>query len=33
MRCGTATFGEGEDNETELSSAGNRDIFVAKYAR
>ena len=30
---GTATFGEGEDNETGLSSAGFRDIFVAEYDR
>ena len=28
---GTATFGEGEPNETTLTSAGNEDIFVAKY--
>jgi uncharacterized delta-60 repeat protein len=27
----TATFGAGEDNETLLTSAGSRDIFVAKY--
>ncbi|MDY6987422.1 MAG: DUF4347 domain-containing protein, partial [Thermodesulfobacteriota bacterium] len=29
---GTATFGAGETNETTLTSAGTRDIFVAKYA-
>ncbi|MDY6986929.1 MAG: SBBP repeat-containing protein, partial [Thermodesulfobacteriota bacterium] len=29
---GTATFGAGEANETTLTSAGNFDIFVAKYA-
>ncbi|MDH3443029.1 MAG: SBBP repeat-containing protein, partial [Deltaproteobacteria bacterium] len=28
---GTATFGLGEANETTLISAGDRDIFVAKY--
>ena len=28
---GTATFGQGEDNEVILSSAGGADIFVAKY--
>jgi Beta-propeller repeat len=28
---GTATFGAGEDNETVLSSAGESDLFVAKY--
>ena len=28
---GTATFGAGEDNETDLISAGSYDIFVAKY--
>ena len=28
---GSATFGPGETNETTLTSAGNRDIFVAKY--
>jgi len=27
----TATFGPGETNETNLISAGNEDIFVAKY--
>ena len=27
----SATFGAGETNETILTSAGNRDIFVAKY--
>ncbi len=27
----TATFGEGEGNETILTSAGNRDIFISKY--
>ena len=26
-----ATFGKGEANQTELTSAGNKDIFVAKY--
>jgi hypothetical protein len=30
---GTATFGEGEPNETTLTSAGGSDIFVAKYDR
>lgn len=30
---GTATFGEDEANETELSAAGGFDIFVAKYDR
>jgi hypothetical protein len=30
---GEATFGEGEPNETTLTSAGNDDIFVAKYDR
>ena len=33
---GTATFGAGEDNETELTAAGdegNTDMFVAKYQR
>jgi hypothetical protein len=29
----TATFGAGEANETSLTSAGDRDIFVAKYDR
>jgi hypothetical protein len=28
---GTATFGPGETNETSLTSAGDEDIFVAKY--
>ncbi len=28
---GTATFGEGEPNETTLSSAGSQDIFLARY--
>jgi hypothetical protein len=28
----TATFGEGEGNETVLTSVGENDIFVAKYA-
>jgi uncharacterized delta-60 repeat protein len=28
---GTATFGQGESNETLLTSAGNWDIFVARY--
>ncbi len=28
---GTATFGQGEANQTELSSAGGYDIFVARY--
>jgi WD40 repeat protein len=27
----TATFGAGEDNETPLTSAGQNDLFVAKY--
>jgi uncharacterized delta-60 repeat protein len=27
----TATFGEGETNETSLTSAGGYDIFIAKY--
>jgi len=30
---GTATFGEGEPNETTLTSTGERNIFVAKYDR
>ena len=29
--AGTATFGEGEPNETSLTSAGSIDIFMAKY--
>ncbi len=29
--CQSATFGEGEANETVLESYGNRDIFVARY--
>jgi hypothetical protein len=28
---GTATFGSGEPNETTLTSAGDRDIFVVKF--
>ena len=28
---GTATFGEGEANETSLTSAGNSDIFISRY--
>lgn len=28
---GTAAFGAGEPNKTELTSAGNRDVFVAEY--
>jgi hypothetical protein len=28
---GTASFGSGETNETELTSVGSRDIFVARY--
>ncbi|NOY58069.1 MAG: hypothetical protein GXO75_03915, partial [Calditrichaeota bacterium] len=28
----TATFNAGEPNETTLTSAGDKDIFVAKYA-
>jgi Beta-propeller repeat len=31
--AGTSTFGAGEPNETELSSAGGTDVFVAKYNR
>jgi len=27
-----ATFGQGEPNETTLTSAGGADIFVAKFA-
>lgn len=27
----TATFGDGEANETDLTSAGSEDVFVAKY--
>ena len=27
----STTFGDGETNETILSSAGSSDIFVAKY--
>ena len=30
---GTATFGQGEPNETTLTHAGLGDIFVAKYDR
>ena len=30
---GTATFGQDEPNETTLTSAGNEDIFIAKYNR
>ncbi|AOY57239.1 conserved uncharacterized protein [Desulfococcus multivorans] len=30
---GTATFGAGEGNETELTSTGYQDIFIAKYNR
>jgi hypothetical protein len=33
---GAPTFGAGEDNETELTPAGNLsipDIFIAKYDR
>ena len=29
---GTTTFGAGQDNETVLNSAGDEDVFVAKYA-
>ena len=29
--AGTATFGAGEGNETPLTSAGQNDLFVAKY--
>jgi hypothetical protein len=29
---GTATFGQGEANQTTLTSAGGNDIFVAKFA-
>ncbi len=29
---GTATFGEGEPNETVLESDGGRDIFIARFA-
>ncbi|MCP4606541.1 MAG: hypothetical protein GY847_39545 [Proteobacteria bacterium] len=28
----TAVFGPGEENETELSSAGDSDLFIAKFA-
>ncbi len=28
---GTATFGSGESNETSLTSAGNYDIYIARY--
>lgn len=28
---GTAVFGEGEANETDLVSAGNQDLFIARY--
>ena len=28
---GTATFGQGEPNQTTLTSAGDRDVFLAKY--
>ena len=28
---GTATFGPGEANETTLTSAGDDDVFIAKY--
>src|ERR1700741_3832571 len=28
---GTVTFGAGEANQTVLNSAGNQDIFIAKY--
>ena len=30
--AGTATFGTGEPNEADLTSAGSNDVFVAKYA-
>jgi Beta-propeller repeat len=30
---GTATFGAGEANETELTASGGDDFFVAKYDR
>jgi hypothetical protein len=30
---GTATFGQGWPGETLLTSTGNRDVFVARYAR
>jgi hypothetical protein len=30
---GTATFGQDEPNEITLTSAGDSDIFIAKYAR
>jgi hypothetical protein len=33
MFYGTATFGPGETNETTLTSAGDSDMFVAKYNR
>jgi hypothetical protein len=28
---GSATFGDGEDNETNLSAEGDRDLFLARY--
>ncbi len=28
---GTATFGPGQANETQLTPAGEEDIFIAKY--
>ena len=31
LLTGAATFGQGEPNETVLTSAGNEDIFVARY--